>query len=236
MGEIFSLDISGETIPVKVTRSRQAKRLILRVDKTSGAVKLTVPAYASNKSAEKFLASNVGWLQSELAALEPLQIIEDSSILPFLGEELRVQFTGQSPRTVQVGDDIIEVGGPVDLAPIRLEKWLKAEARKVLTERVEFHADTLGTAFKRISIGDMKSRWGSCSSSGTLRFSWRLVMAPFEVMDYVAAHEVAHLLEMNHSDAFWAHVGRCIPDYKLRRRWLKTTGNDLFKIRFSEVG
>lgn len=232
MGEVFSLDISGEEVPVKVRRSRQAKRLVLRVDKMSGEVKLTMPAFASTKSAERFLSANTSWLQSELNALEPHQVVGDGDAIPFLGDTLEVEFSGVPPRSVTVADDKLMVGGPKDLASARLEKWLRAEAKKVLTERASFHAEKLGVNFNRISIGDMKSRWGSCSTSGTIRFSWRLILAPFEVLDYVAAHEVAHILEMNHSEAFWAHVARCIPDHKVRRKWLKTEGNALFKIRF----
>lgn len=120
----------------------------------------------------------------------------------------------------------------MDLAPRRLEAWLKKVAKDRLTLACETHAGRLGALYNRVSIGDMKSRWGSCSSRGTLRFNWRLVLAPEAVLDYVAAHEVAHLLEMNHSDRFWAHVEKCRPDYAGQRKWLRVHGGALFAIKF----
>lgn len=230
MGEHFSVELGGEQVPVSVRRNSRAKRLILRVDKTTGDIKLTLPKHVAPRTAERFINANVAWLLAERSNLEPEITIGDGGHLDFLGDILTVEYSGIPPREVRLDKDRLIVGGPVDMAPKRLENWLRAEAMKILEERACYHADTLGVSYKRISIGDMKSRWGSCSSSGTLRFSWRLVMAPFEVLDYVAAHEVAHLLEMNHSEKFWAHVARCMPDFKSRRRWLKTEGNKLFSV------
>ncbi|MBL4836384.1 MAG: M48 family metallopeptidase [Kordiimonadaceae bacterium] len=233
MAEALSVELAGESVPVTVRRNAQAKRLILRVDKTTGEIKLTLPKHVGMRAATKFIYANTTWLLDERQLLTPNKIIADSSLLPFLGDEQTVVFTGIAPRKVVHEGEQLMVGGPTDMAGKRLETWLRAQAKELLTERAALHAEKLGTKFKRVSIGDMKSRWGSCSSTGTLRFSWRLVLAPFEVLDYVAAHEVAHLLEMNHSDRFWAQVAICIPDHKARRRWLKTEGNALFKIRFN---
>ncbi|MEX0297748.1 MAG: M48 family metallopeptidase [Kordiimonas sp.] len=232
MGESFYISLEGEEVPVNVRRNAQAKRLTLRVDKTSGDIKLTLPKYVGLRKAEKFVVSNEQWLIAERKTVEPHKIIGHGDQISFLGDHLTIEYTDQSPRSVSLDTDKLQVGGPYDMASVRLEKWLRAEAKKVLTERSHYHAETLGVSFKRVSIGDMKSRWGSCSSSGTLRYSWRLVMAPFEVLDYVAAHEVSHIIEMNHSEYFWAHVARCVPDHMIRRRWLKTEGNALFKVRF----
>ncbi|MBL4639470.1 MAG: M48 family metallopeptidase [Kordiimonadaceae bacterium] len=230
----FSCLLGAETVPVTVRRNAQAKRLILRVDKTTGEVKLTLPKHVGKRAAEKFINNNLVWIQNERASVAPEMVTGHGDSLPFLGDIQTLNFTGISPRKVVHEYEEISVGGPLDLAGKRLENWFRAEAKNILTERADYHAEMLGARFERISIGDMKSRWGSCSSTGTLRFSWRLVLAPFEVLDYVAAHEVAHLLEMNHSDRFWAHVATCIPDHKARRRWLKTEGNALFKIRFGD--
>ncbi len=232
MGETFDIDLVGETVPVKVRRNGQAKRLTLRVDKSSGAIKLTLPTHVGQRTAKKFVASNAEWLVAERHNINPDSILGHGDTLSFLGDALIIEFTGVAPRRVLLEAEKIIVGGPIDMAGKRLENWLRAEAKKILSERSAYHAETLGASYRRISIGDMKSRWGSCSSSGTLRYSWRLVMAPFEVLDYVAAHEVAHILEMNHSENFWQHVGHCIPDHTIRRRWLKTEGNELFKVNF----
>jgi len=233
LGSEFRVNLDGDEVPVFVRRNARAKRLTLRIDRSTGDIKLTLPLFVRSSAAERFLASHTDWIKRERAAVEPLVVVTDGSYLPYLGIQHKVQFSGISPRHVQVVDGVILVGGPADVAGKRLENWLKAEAKRLLSERAEFHADKLGVSHGRISIGDMKSRWGSCSSTGGLRFSWRLLLAPFDVLDYVAAHEVAHLREMNHSERFWAAVSETIPDYKVRRKWLKTEGNKLFNICFS---
>ena len=232
MGEQFSVDLDGDLVPVTVRRNSQAKRLILRVDRATGEVKLTLPKHVGARAAEKFISKQRAWIAKERAALEPQHVLCDGAALYFLGQKHRIVFTGCAPRTVKRVGDEIQVGGPADMAAKRLENWLRREAKAVLSDRAGLHAETLDLDYNRISIGDMKSRWGSCSSRGTLRFSWRLVMAPFDVMDYVAAHEVAHLREMNHSDRFWAEVAKCVPEHRKLRRWLKTEGNALFNVRF----
>jgi len=228
----FHVNLNGEKVPVHVRRNSRAKRLILRIDHASGAIKLTLPLRANARAAEKFLSTQHDWLLRGRAAIAPLDVVGNGSKISYLGEMHDVVFTGMPPRRATRADGKIHVGGPIDMAPKRLEKWVRTEAKKLLDVRAAAHAETLAVSYKRISIGDMSSRWGSCSATGTLRFNWRLLMAPPLVLDYVAAHEVAHLREMNHSDKFWAEVAKCVPDHKALRRWLKTEGSDLFKIRF----
>jgi len=228
----FGVDLDGVWAPVTVRRNGQAKRLILRIDHATGEIKLTLPPRASLRDAEKFLKKQQAWLLRERAAITPLHVVGNGGELSYLGDAHSVSFTGVPPRAVVHSDGEIHVGGPLDLAPKRLEKWMRAEAKILLAKRAAVHAQTLSVSYKRISIGDMSSRWGSCSASGTLRFSWRLLMAPYSVLDYVAAHEVAHLREMNHSEYFWQEVAKCVPDHKARRRWLKTQGSALFKVHF----
>ena len=104
-------------------------------------------------------------------------------------------------------------------------KKLKEQARMVLTEKTDYYKSIIGVEYKRLRIGDQKTRWGSCSSKATISYNWRLVLMPEEIMDYVVVHELCHLLEMNHSEFFWNHVSDVIPDYKVRRKWLKKNGN-----------
>lgn len=232
MGERLTVMIAGEEVPVMVRRNAQARRLILRIDSHSAEIKLTLPKYASQRAAKAFLDKQHDWILAERAAIDSGIKIRSGETLAYLGVAHRIEFTGQAPRKVIRENGVIAVGGPSDMAVKRLEAWLRKEATLLLSERAHVHAAALGFSFNKVSIGDMKSRWGSCSSSGTLRFSWRLLMAPFEVLDYVAAHEVAHLGEMNHSDRFWALVAKCVPEHKERRAWLKNQGNALFKVRF----
>lgn len=226
-------DILGTAHPVKLRRNAQAKKMVLRVDALSGEIKLTAPPHVSSHNLQKFLDENNGWLMSERAKVNARPPIEGGSMVPLSGVPHRVHFADKPPRKVSAADGEIYVGGPADQAPARLLRWLKAQAKDQLTEDAHHYADMLQVQFKRVSIGDMKSRWGSCSSSGTLRFNWRLIMAEPRVRQYVAAHEVAHILEMNHSSRFWRHVARCMPSYKAERKWLKTHGQTLMQIRFN---
>ena len=229
----LEVNVLGAMHAVKLRRNAQAKKMILRVDAISGEIKLTAPPHVSHRSLQKFLDENTGWLMTEQARVHARPLVNDGSSLPFRGVSHRVCFSDQPPRKVNLIDEEIHVGGPADQAPARLLRWLKSRAKDQLGEDVKHYADLLQVEFKRISIGDMKSRWGSCSSSGTLRFNWRLIMAEPSVRRYVAAHEVAHILEMNHSDRFWGHVERCVPNYKAERKWLRNQGQALMQIRFS---
>ena len=233
VSEPLSVALGDEDVPVRIRRSAAAKRMILRICDMSGEVKLTLPKRTSLRTANRFVQENTGWLNKTRQALPRAEAVTDGASLPFRGARYQLVFSGISPRKVVVGDGVITVGGPVDLAAKRLLAWLKKEARSHLERSAARHAGTLGVSYSRIGIGDMRSRWGSCSSTRTLKFNWRLIMAPDDVLDYVAAHEVAHLLEMNHSPRFWAHVMRCCPQFDRQRGWLKSAdGRGLMKVRF----
>lgn len=231
MTKPLHINLQGEEVPVKMRRNAQARRMVLRVCPSTGEIRLTVPTRARMASATRFVESHLDWIRQERDKAASNRPLGHGDALPFLGAMRTLVYTDASPRKVVAAADTLSVGGPRDLAPKRLEAWLKREAKDQLTVACEAHAATLGALYNRISIGDMKSRWGSCSSRGTLRFNWRLILAPVDVLDYVAAHEVAHLLEMNHSDRFWACVARCKPDYGVQRQWLKKQGGRLFSVR-----
>ncbi len=229
------VDLDGETIPVLLKRNARARKIILRVDAVTGDVKLTAPPYVRLPELRRFLNENRPWISNERTKVQATPVVGDGEILPFRGAVYQIDYTDCSPRKVAISGEVLEVGGPADQAPKRLERWLKEQAKNHLTEDATACAVGLGVTFNKVSIGDMKTRWGSCSSSGTLRFNWRLILAPEAVRRYVAAHEVAHLLEMNHSPRFWQHVERLIPDYSGYRAWLRKNGNDLMRIRFSPL-
>ena len=228
-------NISGVDHPVKLRRNAQAKKMILRVDGISGEIKLTAPLHVSQRKLQRFVDENNAWILTERAKVGARPPVQDGSMLSFAGQPCRVCFSDTPPRGVKLVECEIHVGGPADQASARLMRWLKEQAKERLVEDAAHYADLLGVSFKRVSIGDMKSRWGSCSSSGTLRFNWRLVLAEPGVRRYVAAHEVAHILEMNHSDRFWYHVEKCVPNYKSERKWLKTNGHSLMQLRFTSL-
>ena len=227
MQPVTSLNIAGIDAPITVRRRRTAKRVTLSVSRATGAIGMTLPARFRLDDAIRFAESNREWLEARIeAAPQPIPY-EFGMMLPYRGRYHRVH-PGKR-RQVEVDRGVIRVGSDPELLPGMLDRWLKREARAALIERSQVHADALGTSFKRISIRDTKSRWGSCSSSGTLSYSWRVILAPEGALNYLAAHEVAHLREMNHGPKFWAHVERLVPDYESCTDWFRSEGVELHR-------
>ena len=221
-------------IPVHLKRSARARRFSLRVSRLDGKVTLTLPAGARDRDAIGFLEEQEGWLRRTLAAMPEaggLRIVPGSR-LPVEGNMLEV--TPAPGRAIRVESDRLLVPGTAEAAGARVGAWLKVLARDRLARASARHAAALGREVGSIVLRDTRSRWGSCSMEGRLMFSWRLVMAPPSVLDYVAAHEVAHLVEMNHSAAYWAVVDRVYPGWQAQRAWLHRHGQDLHRYRFGD--
>lgn len=221
---------------VEVRRHPGARRLTLRVSRTRRAVIVTLPVQCDLDEAGYFLHRNIDWVRERLNSLPDPVPFKDSAVMPLRGDPHRVVFTMQTrsnaPVTIrESANDYAEirVGGAIEHAPRRLKDWLCQAARSDLEKRVEWHAKKLGLRAKRIAVRDQSSRWGSCSTTGVLSFSWRLIMAPPRILNYVAAHEVAHLAEMNHGPKFWALVARAVPDLEEAKRWLQVYGMDLHR-------
>lgn len=215
-------------VSIAITRSKRARRLSLRVSRLDGSVKMTVPHACSERMAMSFLRERQSWLQQALAGIEGPARVQAGMELPIAGQ--MVPLIEGPTRSARLEDGQLIV--PPGRAGAAASAYLKAQARARLADRVPFYAAQLGKRAGKLTLRDTRSRWGSCTSHGDLMFSWRLAMAPTEVLDYVAAHEVAHLIEMNHSPAFWAKVEAIYPDYKPMRRWLKTDGPALHRFRF----
>ncbi|MFE3836868.1 M48 family metallopeptidase [Pseudogemmobacter sonorensis] len=219
-------------VDVTLRRSARARRFSLRVSRLDGKVTLTLPGRARESEALAFLASHEGWLRDTLAAMPESRqsAIGFGTILPVEGRALRIE--PAMGRAVRVAEGRLLVPG--DQPGPKVAAFLKVLARDRLARASTRHAASAGRAYTRLTLRDTRSRWGSCTESGALMYSWRLVMAPPEVLDYVAAHEVAHLIEMNHSPAFWAVVTRLCPDWKRHRGWLRNQGQDLHRYRFGD--
>ncbi|MBE0455041.1 MAG: M48 family metallopeptidase [Roseovarius sp.] len=218
--------------PVTVTlrKSARARRISLRVSGLDGQVTLTVPRGVTEAEALGFAHTKAEWLRGHLAARPDAVTVMPGAVLPIEGLARRiVQGAG---RQVVLGEGIAHVPGPEAVLARRLEAWLRTQARDRLAAASDHYAARLGLSFTRITLRDTRSRWGSCSSKGALSYSWRLILAPPEVLDYVAAHEVAHLAEMNHSPAFWSLVARLCPGYDAPRGWLRREGAGLHRYRF----
>lgn len=219
-------------VDVELRRSARARRFSLRVSRLDGRVTLSLPQSAREAEAMKFLAAHEGWLRAALAKMPDRKAVAIGSVLPLEGRLLTlVSGTGRSPRVD--GDSLILPGDPARAAA-RTAAYMKVLARDRLSVACDFHAKRLGRPFTSLSLRDTRSRWGSCTSDGGLMFSWRLIMAPPAVLDYVAAHEVAHLAQMNHSPAFWSVVQGLCPGYGAHRAWLRGQGQTLHGYRFGD--
>lgn len=220
-------------VEIALKRSARATRFSLRVSRADGRVSLSLPLWAPEGEALAFLRDREGWLRGHLATAAPVQQARIGAWLPICGTPREV--VAADTRATRFRDGRIEVPDGPRTGP-RIRALLGALARERLTQAVERHATALGRKPQRITLRDPRSRWGSCSSKGDLMFSWRLIMAPPAVLDYVAAHEVAHLVEMNHSAAFWRVCARLRPDYDLHRVWLRQHGASLLAWRFDSAG
>jgi len=231
-----ALEVQGIGVPVEVRRHAGARRLTLRVSKTRRAVVVTVPSGCRIEEAGRFLKSHVDWVRERLGSVPEPVPLADGVKIPLRGRPHRICFTGPargasvvSVEDAASGTSHLNVAGRPEHAPRRLKDWLVAEAHKDLDACVARHAAKLGVRVRRIGLRDQTTRWGSCSASGLLSFSWRLIFAPPYVLDYVAAHEVAHLVEMNHGPRFWKLVAGAVPRLEDAKRWLRREGSDVHR-------
>jgi predicted metal-dependent hydrolase len=222
---------SGE-MPLILTRRDRARRFILRLDDAGDAVTLTVPRHASIKAALQFLEENRHWLERRLADLPPRVPFAEGSTIPLLGAPhvIRHRPDSRGEGVAWIEGRALNVAGETRFLARRVRDFLKERARREAGARARAMAQAIGRKVARVAIRDTRSRWASCAQSGDLAFSWRLVLAPAEVLDYVVAHEVAHLRHMNHGPKFWKLVGELAPDYEGPRLWLRR--NRLFLLRF----
>lgn len=225
----------GKNITVRLQVNPRAKRLILRIDQKNGEAVAVAPSKKQLGEAAAFAKSKRAWIARQLEQQVALCVLCEGTIIPFRGEDcqltLRPAPTRQRLATLCAGHPhILHLPGAPETLPARALRFLKKAAREDLTKAVSMHAERLNVTPARISIKDTRSRWGSCSAKGNLSFSWRLILAEPYVLEYVAAHEVAHLIEMNHSPAFWRQVERTYPNWKKARNWLRKNGNTLHAI------
>jgi predicted metal-dependent hydrolase len=234
------LEIDGLSVSVVLRRNAQARRFILKIGTRNREVVLTMPSNGSEAEAMDFAISQAHWIKSRITAQSDIIDFVDGAEIPLRdvmhtidhrpGERGTVWTLPGKDEDEGLTDEeeeafpVICVAGDAHHLARRLRDWLKKQARADLRQSVEIHSRHLGLHPKNITIRDQTTRWGSCSSTGALSFSWRLILAPSYVLDYVAAHEVAHLEEMNHSPRFWKLVEQRLPDYRQAQKWLKNSG------------
>jgi len=232
------LEIGEKTVEVSLRANSRARRYIVKVDPITGEVSVTAPSRGSLSGALNFAKKERDWIAGMLANIpEPIEIKLGAQILhcgvlhALLSFDVKENKNRRGPVWI---DDMaalptIRVTGRPEHVPRRVRDWLKREARKYIGERVVEYSQALDVQPKRVTIRDTTSRWGSCSALNYLSFSWRLVMAPAHVLDYVVAHEVAHLRELNHEPRFWRLVEQLVPHTKRSQIWLDEHGAALYR-------
>jgi len=210
---------------IEVVRHARARRAKLSVDPMSGRARLTIPRRASAKAALAWAAGQAEWLEAQRARLPRPRPFVDGARIPLGDEILTIVWSAGASRIVRREGDRLAVSGPTETLGRRVETWLKREALRLLSEDSAHYAALAGVTIVKVAVGDARRRWGSCAATGTIRYSWRLVLAPAAVRRATAAHEVAHRIHMNHDAVFHALVGELYgEDPDPQRRWLKANG------------
>lgn len=226
-----TIALSGRTAPIIWRRSARARRISLRIEPREGGVIVTLPPRASVAAGRAVLQTHRDWVAERLERLPAPVALGHGATVLLDGTPRRIVHRRDSKGTAWLEAGDIHVAGDPAFVGRRVADWLRAQARQQLSQMAREKAEGAGLPLRRITIKDTSSRWGSCTASGTLMFSWRLVMAPVLVQDYVVGHEVAHLRHMNHSAAFWTLTDQLTPHRTAATTWLAAHGTGLMRVR-----
>jgi len=229
------LRIDGRAVEVTMRLNPRARRLIVKVHPSTGEIAVVAPSERSVNRALDFARAEEDWIAGRLAKVPVPVYFEPGNTILFKGEIYPIRLAPGERGGVWLDNEstkpTLRVSGQREHAPRRIEDWLKKQARQHVSRRVQAHAAALDVTPRRITVRDASSRWGSCSTSGAMSFSWRLILAPNFVLNYVAAHEVAHLREMNHSRRFWRLVDQLVgaKEAEEAQAWLRQNGAELHR-------
>jgi predicted metal-dependent hydrolase len=225
------IEIAGVALPVEVRRYAASKGYRLRLDGGRKILRLSIPPRASVERALSWARGQEDWLKRQWERVQETLVLADGVTFPLEGEQITVRWRSDAVRKPQLDGNSLIVGGPVDALGPRALRWLKERARETLARETRELADHHGLRVASVAIGDPRSRWGSCTSGGAIRYSWRLILAPSYVRRSTVAHEVAHLLHMDHSAAFHAAHARLLgSDPAAAREWLRRNGMSLHAV------
>ncbi|NVN85589.1 MAG: M48 family metallopeptidase [Rhodopseudomonas sp.] len=232
--QTLAVKFGSQIFAIRLRRHRRARRYTLRIHPSDREAILTMPPRGTLADAKDFAQRHGAWIAARLGRLPKAAPFHPGTLVPLRGTDHKIVHRAATRGTVWTeirdsGERIICVAGEHEHIDRRVHDFLKREARKDLQKAAGHYALELGVKVKRISIRDQSSRWGSCTSAGSLSFSWRLILSPPYVLDYLAAHEVGHLVEMNHSARFWKVVAKACPHTERAKSWLDTHGNDLHR-------
>lgn len=228
--EPTTVTLEGQEFPLAILRHGRAKRYTLRWDSEAQLIKLTVPKRASVKRGIEFTQSRANWLFQQMHKTTNRVQLAPGQSFPLLGlSTLLAHEAGRGIASLDESEQpqTLTIFGDGDFFPSRLRRYLQGYLREFITPLARNYANELGVTFNKVSIRDTKTHWGSCTADGNLSFAFRLVFADPQLVSYIVAHEVAHLVEMNHSKAFWELVEQLCPDYKKHRKWFKEHGGEL---------
>jgi predicted metal-dependent hydrolase len=229
-------DVAGRLLPLRIVENDRARRLTLRIDAGGRGLRITVPPGIAHGEVDRFLHRHQGWLEQRLAKVPDRPQVRPGIKIPVRGVPHLIVHEPASRGTVELGTidgtPTLIVHGDRRHLTRRIADFLKREAKRDIEALVTKHTGTIGKRARAIRFRDTTSRWGSCTSDGTLSFSWRIMMAPAPVINYLVAHEVAHLKEMNHGPKFWKLCKELCPDTERCKDWLKRNGGALQAIGF----
>ncbi|MBS9721686.1 M48 family metallopeptidase [Tianweitania sp. BSSL-BM11] len=231
-----ALDVAGRTLPLKIVQNQRSTRLTLRIDVGGRGLRVTTPPGISLRDVDRFIARHTQWLETRLAKYPDKPIVRAGVRIPLRGVPHLIVHEPGRRGAVSIGavdgSPVLHVHGDEAHLPRRVSDFLKREAKRDIEALVAKHTATVGRKARSVRFKDTTSRWGSCTADGGLSFSWRIMMAPPVVIDYLVAHEVAHLKEMNHGPQFWALCRALCPDTDRCKAWLKKNGGALQAIAF----
>lgn len=225
------VDIEGEAVPVRIRRNARARRISMRADAIKREIRITMPTYAPTSSAMEFVAKKRQWIAARLQSAPEIAPVGAGGEIAVEGEPHVIVWNAAWPRRIEQHEGELRLGGPENMVEQRILRWLKDKARGVFEIEIAHYCAQAGETVPRLSLGDPRSRWGSCSSRGTISLSWRLIMAPVSVRRSVIAHEVAHMRHMDHSPEFYAWLDALYEgDRRTADRWLKMHGTGLQRV------
>ena len=224
------LAIDGQAVEVKLRLNPRARRFIVKVHPSTGEVTVVAPSRRALERALDFARGEANCISRQIARVPKPIALKPGARIPYRGREtVIVKSEGRGPAVHDAAQSVIRVGGRDEFAPRRLVDFLKREARALLDQRTRAYALRIDAKVARVSVRYTSSRWGSCSAGKAISYCWRLILAPDFVLDYVVAHEVAHLREMNHGPRFWRLVRELVPDIDAPQAWLKKRGSALHR-------
>ena len=224
---LAEIKLEDRSLPVDARVNSRAKSIKLRFSRDYSSVIMTLPHARLKKEALLFLENSRGWIEKHLPHQDDLIQLIPGKTIQYLGEQIELCHQPHSRSSVWEEDEKLTIFGELNDFETILTSHFKKKLRSIVTELVETHSKTLGVSYNKIYIRDSRTNWGCCSSQKNLSFSWRLIYTPIEVIDYLAAHEVSHLIEMNHSKKFWLIVKEICPNHLIHRQWLRQHGKFL---------